>query len=337
MKAFMMLVLLAGFAALAGCRLGYDTLLFTTRTNVGLDVDSKPPTAELSISRVEGVLAPTFEQGKTPPVLASFRYGQGGLFSSRIGSTFAAGDAATVMAGLYKEPTPPNKATGLDAIDSPTGTSTDKLDSALRLSVKPMPNGRDLLQPGEVRPVFFGTTTTFGLKVGWSGMTGQFPDSLSLGYKRKELAIAPVTYKAAGENHLVETPSLLATVDVDSTITGPNDEKTRLTYLQFFATGRAATALALEQDVRKAMILRLDPNQATITRVADITWGDPAVDDALAKRIENWLAADAANVQAINQWIAREGIENSTSMTFARDPKITDEQRRSVIRDLNIP
>ena len=43
-----------------GCAIGYNTTLFTTKSNIGLDVDTKPPVAEISISRQEGVLAPGF-------------------------------------------------------------------------------------------------------------------------------------------------------------------------------------------------------------------------------------------------------------------------------------
>ena len=37
-----------------------------------------------------------------------------------------------------------------------------------------------------------------------------------------------------------------------------------LDYLQYFATGEAATLMAMQQDVRKAMIARLDPNREKV-------------------------------------------------------------------------
>src|SRR5262245_57749866 len=78
-------------ALLGGCALGYNSMLFVTKSNIGLDVDTRPPTAEISIARREGVIAPTFEKGQKPPVLASFRSqfkGLLGIFSS-VSSTFA--------------------------------------------------------------------------------------------------------------------------------------------------------------------------------------------------------------------------------------------------------
>src|SRR5436309_2131584 len=94
---------------LAGC-VGYNSTLFMTKSNVGLDVDSKPPTMELSLARREGVISPTFAGGQTPPVLASFVVEPGlhvPLFP-RISQTFSGGDASVAMAVLYAEPDPHN-------------------------------------------------------------------------------------------------------------------------------------------------------------------------------------------------------------------------------------
>ena len=40
-------------ALLQGCA-GYNTVMFMTKSNAGLDIDMKPPTAEISISRKRG-------------------------------------------------------------------------------------------------------------------------------------------------------------------------------------------------------------------------------------------------------------------------------------------
>src|SRR5262245_16174552 len=94
---------------LGGCA-GYNHTLFMTKSNVGLDFDSKPPTLEINVSRKEAVIAPSFEGGKTPPVLASFKPGAGGggsfgSFFMGTDQTFAGGDAAMAMAQLYDQPT----------------------------------------------------------------------------------------------------------------------------------------------------------------------------------------------------------------------------------------
>ena len=44
----------------------------------------------------------------------------------------------------------------------------------------------------DTRAFYFATDTSFGLKVGWDGTSGPYPDTLKLGYNRKELAFPPV-------------------------------------------------------------------------------------------------------------------------------------------------
>src|SRR5687768_12126882 len=87
---------------LAGC-VGYNSTLFMTKSNFGLDADLKPPTLEISLARREAVISPTFDEGKTPPVAASFRIEPGVQvpFFPRISSTFSGGDAAGLMSDLY--------------------------------------------------------------------------------------------------------------------------------------------------------------------------------------------------------------------------------------------
>src|SRR5437870_361069 len=91
------LILFAPLALLTGC-VGFNTALFMTKSNVGLDLDMKPPTAEINISRKEGVVEPSFEGGHTPPVMASFstKVGHDKIDSFFLGvnQTFAGGDAA---------------------------------------------------------------------------------------------------------------------------------------------------------------------------------------------------------------------------------------------------
>src|ERR1051326_8096735 len=88
-------VLFAPLVLFSGC-VGYNTTLFMTKSNAGLDLDAKPPTAEINISRKEGVIAPSFEGGQTPPVMASFsaKSGSGGMrrFFFGVNQSFAGGD-----------------------------------------------------------------------------------------------------------------------------------------------------------------------------------------------------------------------------------------------------
>lgn len=270
-------------ANVGGCGIGYNRVLFGTKTNVGFDVDAKPPVVQLNIARTEGVIAPQFENGKKLPVMASFRFQNSESFSPTIGSAFATGDAALTLAALYNEATPAggwrsrlNLVREIDSsliLDNPPSVP----DNAAMLFAEKGLDG-EYFQQTDVRPVFFGTDTSLGLKIGWSG-AGPFPDSAKLGFNRKELAWVPVSVseKSLGgkTKHLVKTSSLLATID--SAISQPTLEdgapKMDIQYVQYFATGEAATLLALQEDVRKAMLVRLDPNQEKFAELAADRFG----------------------------------------------------------------
>ena len=259
-------------ALLAGCA-GQNHTLFMTKSNAGLDLDTKPPTAEINISRKEGVVAPTFEGGQTPPVVASFGGQADGnikKFLFGVDQTFAGGDAAVTMATLFAAPTP--------------GPGDNKTNgSTLTLDQKPKANAASpilkflfgLAEPGDVRPLIFGTDTQLGVKVGWTGTGGPYPDNLKIGFNRKEAAWAPVTMKEARETkggserttYAVKMPSFLATVSHNVKApkpegsTGQDKQGADVTFIQYFATGAAADALSRQRAVRVAMINRMDSAQ----------------------------------------------------------------------------
>jgi hypothetical protein len=266
---------LAILPAIAGCGIGKTRVLFVTKTNAGLDVSTQPPTAELSISRVEGVVGPQFANGKKLPVMASFKFENTGIFSPHVGSAFATGDAAVTMAGLYGDDTfGPNWEARADLLTEKNAETTPT-NSVLKLDGEPEPgrwlpllpdwdwlNPKLKYQENDVRPVFFGTDTAFGVKVAWSGMTGQFPDTAKLGYNRKELALVPISMESPttiNEPWKMKMSSLLATLD--SGVTASGAANLDAAYIQYFATGNAATLLAMQQDVRKSMLARFDPNK----------------------------------------------------------------------------
>lgn len=290
----------------AGCGVGSSSLLFATKTNAGLDVDSMPPTAQLSIGRSEGVIAPAFERGQTPPIIASFRTADEGVFATRVGSAFAAGGAAVALSRLW---------------DSAANASNPcDFDSTLVLSEKPIPPiGETWPEKGTVRPLVFGTDTSLGVKAAWSAMGGVIPDSLRIGFHRKEIAWAPATYAASRpdgkggveQGHFVDVPSLLATVDVNVDAGTPAD--TRWQYVQYFATGHAATRLAMQPEVRAALRQRFDPG-------CDENHGitNPATDDS-ADRLRAWLASDDRNETKMRQWLDARGVANSVDSVI-NDP-----------------
>ena len=238
------------------CGIGYNSLLFATKSNVGVDIDTAPPTAEISISRTEGVIEPQFENGKTLPVMAHFSSKVNGLerFMFGVNSAFSTGASAAALSKFY----------------SVKGNKTqDDLNwKGLNLSQKPKripwfgdePEEIPHLEEGLVRPVYFGTHSVFGIKIEWKGTTGQYPSSIKVGYNRSELAWAPISLEKNTDADSstypvkVNAPSLLALLNTDSSWGMFNDDSNKLLYTQFFATGEAATELALKEDIRERLI-----------------------------------------------------------------------------------
>lgn len=278
------LMLLKCTLLLGGCAVGYNSTLFVTKSNIGIDVGTKPPTAEVSIARREGVLAPGFEGGRTPPVLASFGTASNPFsrFFFGVQSTFVGGDAAVAL------------------VQGPGGGDA-KHSSVLCLSQKPEQKkflGWDVSVPekGQARPFSFVTDTTLGLKIAWSGMTGQFPDTLQLGFNRKEFAWAPIIGTDKANYQLPDTqengtyavwmPAFLAVLDNDVNVGSPSE--TSIKWLQFFATGDAATRLANRDEIRQVMLKRIVP----VVYQGKYDESDPEV-----SCIQEWLDANGDQTQ----------------------------------------
>lgn len=226
-----------------GCGVGYNSVMFATRSNVGFDADTAPPVVEVSITRTEGMRSPTFEGGQTLPVMATFSSDSNAFsdFFWGVRQSFATGEAAYTMSSLYDQvtPTDPKYENGYE-------------EKKVKLSQVPDPDpplmyrifGKRVkyVEPGKVKPVTFGTNTTFGVKIAWDGQTGQFPSAINIGFKRKEGALAPVGIK----DSKADIPSLLATIDNNVSTSGTS---ANTKYLQYFATGAAANNLAKQRAV----------------------------------------------------------------------------------------
>jgi hypothetical protein len=254
-----------------GCSIGYNTVLFATKSNVGFNADTAPPVLEVDISRYEGVRGPTFEGGQTLPVMASFSSDSNAFsnFFFGVNQTFATGEAANTMTKLYDQITPDDK----------TPIPYEKVKLSQRPDPKPLwarLTGKKIkyVEPGEVKPVTFGTSTNLGVKVSWDGQTGQFPSAMNVGFKRKEATLAPVGIKDSE----ADIPSLLATIDTGITAAGsltptpaggtPASPGVSTNYLQYFATGCAANNLARQQAVRYPMLKRANPQQKVVDNTA---------------------------------------------------------------------
>ncbi len=262
-------IAVAGFAA--GCGLGYNRMLFFTKTNFGLDVDSTPPTAEVSVARREGVISPAFDGDTVPPVLGVFR-SDGNFFSPAVSGVFAGGEAAR----LVTEDSPTLKPTPLYCVADPPRSRI--LDSVSRWPVI----GALTEEGDSARPFFFGTDTMTGLKAVWSGATSSVPDTVKFGYNRKEFADAPVfgpqlSPKPTGSPAAVsssggtptpgcgpgqvqvKSPSFLATILSSAHLSVFSSSGYR--HVQTFATGDAANNLAQRGDIHRMLTQKMLPTE----------------------------------------------------------------------------
>ena len=193
--------LMALACLISGCA-STDHVLFVTKTSLGIDFDSKPGTAAFAYDRIEGYVAPSYGNGEIPPVVASIE-SDGKVFEPKIRQLYATGDAARIAVGGKRQET------------------------------------AELPMEGDGKLMFFGTTTTVGLKIGF---TTALPDSVTLGYKRKEYSHIPLGEKVSNGKKAHVYPSVLAAIDLSGTARAA--ETSGLTTLQFFATGEAARLLA---------------------------------------------------------------------------------------------
>jgi hypothetical protein len=297
------LLMLSFMPLLTGCAVGYNSTLFLTQSNIGLDAETKPPTAEISISRREGVVEPSFEGGQTPPVIAGFRNASNPMSRLLFGvqSTFAGGDAAVALS------------------QGPGGAITGH-DSGLCLSKAP--DLRHLLMldtsiptKGTVVPLFFTTDAIFGLRAAWTAAAAPFPDSVQLGFNRKEVAWAPVfgtdaaACKLAGTNqpgsYVVSMPSFLAALDVKAQAGQPSD--TGVTWIEYFATGDSATTLANRDDVRNVLLSNAFP----AVNSGSFDYADPTTACVL-----NWLATPE-NGDILRQWWSEQKLPGNAGLAIA--------------------
>lgn len=327
MKQYWLAFLSAISLCLQGCAIGYNTTFFMTKTNFGLDVESKPPTAEISIARREGVIEPSFDS-QTLPVVAGFS-GTTNPFSNYlfgVSSVFAGGDAAAIV-------------TNLSGKDLPLS----------RLCLKKKPEGSFLWwrspslapQENEVRPLFFGTDTLFGLKVAWDGLTSQIPDTVKAGFHRKEIAIAPVNgravscttpepEKASGEFEVWMAP-FLAWIDLNVKTGKPSD--TKVGYAQGFATGVAATNWAAHPKIQQLVLERAHPEAA-----ADVKFNPDPNAPQLRKRISTWLNAPPTNRGKLRDWLSQQAFASSeTGSEVSWLWSAPAEQLQAAINNFSIP
>lgn len=234
--------------ALAGCA-SSDHVLFVTKTSIGIDFDSKPATASLAYDRIEGYVAPRYANGEIPPVVASVK-SDGQIFSPAIRQVYATGDAAVIATG-----------------GKPSGRS------------RPMKGTRKLM--------FFGTTTTTGIKVGF---TTSMPDSFVFGFKRKEFSYIPLGTVGTGDTAYDVYPSVLASIDTAANVSiDGKTVDTSLTNSQFFATGKAARQLAATPMITDGF--KAIAREAILKQQAQAVEERQTADDSIGTLLGNVLAS----------------------------------------------
>ena len=326
---------------LTGC--STDRLLFVTKSTVGIDVDSQPPTTEIAINRKEGVIEPVFEGGQTPPVIASFKADANPIarfFGFGIGSTFSTGDAAEALSALFST-TDADFDTEAKAITTECGTPCTLsgkrkhllaavFGSYIPLTQKPKGN---FLTPGNSDYLIFATDTVLGLKIDWSGGV---PTGAKMGFNRKEVAWAPLALCETPANnsaqcfrnessevaaeHQKRIMSSVAKAGLPTTspsyiIKAPAvfasldatyavGKNSGLAYQQYFATGRAAVNLVAREQVRRTLVPEFDKTPSDTQR-------------ALVEQVETDYVANGALLQKKLQQDTTNGPTLDRVQTFA--------------------
>jgi hypothetical protein len=192
-----------------------DEVVFITKSSLSIaEIETTPTEISVGYSRLEGYLAPAYENGALPPVVSSIRT-DGGLFSPEIQQLYATGEAANLVA---------SQASSYDY----TTDSTEELK-------------------GEKSGMFFGTSTNLGFKIGLM----QDNPSLNIGYKRIEASFIPLGAKGTGDSTVDVYPSVIASIDTTipaSSALDPNPDGLQVG--QYFATGSAAKIIATKDFVQ---------------------------------------------------------------------------------------
>lgn len=207
---------------LGGCANTNEQVLFLTKTSLGVEVTAQPNSASIGYDRFEGYIGPRFENGAVPPVAASFET-NGQLLGRKIRQLYATGPAALVVSGVKPVTDPDAPLTGAHKV------------------------------------MLFSTGTTVGLKIGFAA-TGA-TDVFTLGYKRREISIIPITEK--------QFPSVLATIQTD--VKADAKANAEFGVGQYFATGRAATAVAGKSHVKQLFDRRLEEIAQGASALAALT------------------------------------------------------------------
>jgi hypothetical protein len=261
---------------LAGCAQP-DRVVFVTDTSLGINADRSPATVSVSYDRIEGYIAPRYANGVLPPVVASVNLG-GSIFVPTISQTYATGLAAVRAVNPNCAPDAPNPSVATVDLCPPTS-----LNAGGRVT--------------DAKLAFFGTSTTVGLKLGYSN--DPYPDSFVLGYKRKEFSVLPLGSGTDAKGNPTDIyPSVLATIEANINTVGIQNAS--FDESQFFATGAAAETLASNPAVSKAfnaIVANAAANSLSSEQQAQVAASVNAYSGALQK-VSAQLPDDPASFKA---------------------------------------
>ena len=242
---------------LAGC-VGSDYTLFFTKESLGVTIDSVPtPNFSVDYKRIEGVMPPVFEDGKTANNVASSSHDIGTILplSWAHGAVFAGGPPARIAVAQ-------------------TPNANDVDTKVACLSMRPTGyDGKPLPEKGTSRPMVFSTGTSVGFNVALpaTAATGlAFPEA-HLGYRRTEVAVAPMLGRPDGCNdngatYAVTSPGFFAAIRSGASLSNDAGTTPTATTLQggsfgvgsLFATGDAASAVAALPGVHDAVVKAME-------------------------------------------------------------------------------
>jgi hypothetical protein len=289
---------------LLGCAAGNDSIIFVTKTSVAIDVDTNPPTFDVGYGRYEGSIAPVVDSGQVLPLLSSIS-SDGGISSNVFGSgvtqNFGVGNAAVIMSQY------------LGSSSNPADSSRTKFANIISAPA----NVAGTIDTG--RRYFFGTKTTVGFTTSFAAERGYTPDSISLGYKRKEFAFVPIRQNTVNKIETLSIPSMLAT---SGTSTSAGVNQAGFSVSQFYATGQAANYLAAHPVIRNAVISKIIGDE-NISENLKISMDKNELEEEKQKQIDSLLVSinDLTDASAINLVASPPMTDTKLSTLIdARDP-----------------
>lgn len=212
----------------SGC-VGKRDVAVVTATTIGIEVGAPPQDFVIGVKRFEGIIAPGAKDDQEHvPAMASFEGNFALPIGAAMGTTFATGNAAIIMAKY-------------------AGSSANvKMDE--EIDIEGSYSKPHAYSPNEEkRRVVFGTMSNFGFHADYS--TSAILSSFGLSWKRIEFGYLP---QSNGANADIVVPSLLAASGTSTTVE-QNSRRSKTSINQFIASGNAALYLAGKPEIRGFM------------------------------------------------------------------------------------